>query len=202
MTVWTVKYTAGWGIAPGPREGSWGSGCSDTTRGAFETPPPNRSYLRWMSYSESREPGLGSATDIVGRLAGTLLDSVSEGLVVFGDRGAMVYANHAARSVLTDKGELVGLTEAAALAKAGLRGVRARRLYGTPADDALAIYVLRIPTLARLADREREAILEALAATNWKLTKAARRLGISRTTLWRRLRQYGLARNRRGSGIG
>ena len=155
-----------------------------------------------MSYSESREPGLGSATDIVGRLAGTLLDSVSEGLVVFGDRGAMVYANHAARSVLTDKGELVGLTEAAALAKAGLRGVSARRLDVAPADDALAIYVLRIPTLARLADREREAIVEALAATNWKLTKAARRLGISRTTLWRRLRQYGLARNRRGSGEG
>jgi len=43
-----------------------------------------------------------------------------------------------------------------------------------------------------LADRERQAILETLQATRGRLAEAARRLGISRTTLWRRLRAYGV----------
>src|SRR3989442_3246536 len=43
-----------------------------------------------------------------------------------------------------------------------------------------------------LADRERQAILDTLQATRGKLAEAARRLGISRTTLWRRLRAYGV----------
>jgi transcriptional regulator of acetoin/glycerol metabolism len=42
-----------------------------------------------------------------------------------------------------------------------------------------------------LAERERQAIIEALAATGGRLAESARRLGISRTTLWRRLRTYG-----------
>jgi transcriptional regulator of acetoin/glycerol metabolism len=42
-----------------------------------------------------------------------------------------------------------------------------------------------------LAEQERQAILGALAATGGRLAEAARRLGISRTTLWRRLRAYG-----------
>jgi transcriptional regulator of acetoin/glycerol metabolism len=43
-----------------------------------------------------------------------------------------------------------------------------------------------------LAEQERQAILDALEVTQGKLAEAARRLGISRTTLWRRLRAYGL----------
>lgn len=45
-----------------------------------------------------------------------------------------------------------------------------------------------------LAARERRAILERLEATGWRLAETARQLGISRTTLWRRLRTYGVAR--------
>lgn len=45
---------------------------------------------------------------------------------------------------------------------------------------------------ASLADRERRAILETLQATGGRLAAAARHLGISRTTLWRRLRAYGV----------
>jgi len=49
-----------------------------------------------------------------------------------------------------------------------------------------------------LADRERNAIVETLRQTGWRLSESARRLGISRTTLWRRLKAYGLDRDGRG----
>jgi transcriptional regulator of acetoin/glycerol metabolism len=48
-----------------------------------------------------------------------------------------------------------------------------------------------------LAERERYAIIETLDETDWKLTESAKKLGISRTTLWRRLRAYGLHRDNR-----
>ncbi len=51
-----------------------------------------------------------------------------------------------------------------------------------------------------LADRERQAILDTLEVTHGKLAETARRLGISRTTLWRRLRAYGLRPNGHGNG--
>ena len=44
-----------------------------------------------------------------------------------------------------------------------------------------------------MAQQERRAIVETLHATGWRLTETARRLGISRTTLWRRLRDYGVS---------
>ncbi len=43
-----------------------------------------------------------------------------------------------------------------------------------------------------LAERERQAIIDTLQRTSGRLAEAARRLGISRTTLWRRLKAYGL----------
>lgn len=39
---------------------------------------------------------------------------------------------------------------------------------------------------------ERERILEALEAHRWRREEAAQALGISRTTLWRRMRELGL----------
>jgi transcriptional regulator of acetoin/glycerol metabolism len=45
-----------------------------------------------------------------------------------------------------------------------------------------------------LADIEKEHIQRVLALHRGNATAAAKQLGISRTTLWRKLRQYGLSR--------
>jgi len=54
-----------------------------------------------------------------------------------------------------------------------------------------AVFVAENGGAGTLAEQEREAILEALSVTGGRLAEAARKLGISRTTLWRRLRTYG-----------
>jgi transcriptional regulator of acetoin/glycerol metabolism len=41
---------------------------------------------------------------------------------------------------------------------------------------------------------ERARIAQALADTGWNVAKAARRLGIGRTTLYERIAQFGLQR--------
>jgi len=42
------------------------------------------------------------------------------------------------------------------------------------------------------SDREKQLLAEALTAAGWNRSKAARRLGIDRTTLWRKIKEYGL----------
>ncbi len=42
------------------------------------------------------------------------------------------------------------------------------------------------------SDQEKNLLAEALLAAGWNRTKAARRLGIDRTTLWRKIKEYGL----------
>jgi len=54
--------------------------------------------------------------------------------------------------------------------------------------------VPRPRTSLTLAERERQDIEQALAESRWQLAIAARKLGISRTTLWRRLKQYQLSK--------
>jgi len=49
------------------------------------------------------------------------------------------------------------------------------------------------------ASEERRAIYGALEATGWNKGEAARRLGLSRTTLWRRMRDLGIRDPRRGT---
>ena len=54
-----------------------------------------------------------------------------------------------------------------------------------------------LPREETLRDRERAEILGVVAATNGNMTETARRLGISRSTLYLKLDQYGLSRSRR-----
>ena len=42
------------------------------------------------------------------------------------------------------------------------------------------------------SDEEKKLLREALLAAGWNRSRAARRLGIDRTTLWRKIREYGL----------
>lgn len=46
----------------------------------------------------------------------------------------------------------------------------------------------------RLKDIEKQAILEALYYTNWHVTLAAKALGISRATIYRKIQLYGIKR--------
>ena len=52
--------------------------------------------------------------------------------------------------------------------------------------------VVALRRRAKLPDLERRAIEQALHETDWNKSKAARRLGITRTQLNGRLRKYGL----------
>ncbi len=47
---------------------------------------------------------------------------------------------------------------------------------------------------APLESFERDLILRTLEETRWRITESAKRLGLSRVTLWRRMREYGLHR--------
>jgi transcriptional regulator of acetoin/glycerol metabolism len=60
-----------------------------------------------------------------------------------------------------------------------------------------AMFIPGVVGATTLAAREKEAIVMKLDAQGWKLAETARSLGISRTTLWRRLKAYGLHRDGR-----
>jgi transcriptional regulator of acetoin/glycerol metabolism len=122
--------------------------------------------------------------DALGR---AVLEALDRGVAIFDDRGLLVYANPPARRLLEQSNGNGQDPRRALIARQG-RAVPLRD-GETPLGEA----VLLVPesAVAPLADREREAILDALSATHGRLAEAARRLGISRTTLWRRLRAYG-----------
>lgn len=138
---------------------------------------------------------LDSMPGVFSPLAKALLDGFSEGVVVFDVTGNVLYANAHARSALQDlqKGEKA----AELLPRLSALGGRLRplRIGGMELGEAMFLPGLDGPTT--LADRERDAILQTLDAHNWKLAETAKHLGISRTTLWRRLKAYGLHRDGR-----
>jgi Bacterial regulatory protein, Fis family len=128
-------------------------------------------------------------------LAKALLDGFSEGVVVFDVEGRLLYANNPAREALVG----MDLSEGAPdlqprLAALGGR-LRPLRVGGLELGEAMFIPGVAGPTT--LAAREKEAIVKTLDSNNWKLAETARSLGISRTTLWRRLKAYGLHRDGR-----
>jgi len=129
-------------------------------------------------------------------LAKALLDGFSEGVVVFDAEGNLVYANTHAReaveAILQPGDDARSLMPRLAAMGGRLRPLRVGAL---ELGEAMFIPGLEGPTT--LADREKEAIVKTLDANNWKLAETARHLGISRTTLWRRLKAYGLHRDGR-----
>jgi transcriptional regulator of acetoin/glycerol metabolism len=128
-------------------------------------------------------------------LAKALLDGFSEGVVVFDAEGKVLYANQPARDALTAL-DLQTATDDL-LPRLSALGGRLRPLRVGNLEVGEAMFIPGMAGPATLAERERDAIVKMLDANAWKLAETAKNLGISRTTLWRRLKAYGLHRDGR-----
>ncbi|HKW40322.1 MAG TPA: helix-turn-helix domain-containing protein [Gemmatimonadales bacterium] len=131
-------------------------------------------------------------------LGQAVLETVSEGLVVFDSYGRMLYANQRARRTIDALGGDVGRGETLRERLVAFGG-RSRALKQGSLELGEAVFLPDGDPGRTLAERERQAILDTLDATQGKLAETARRLGISRTTLWRRLRAYGLRSYEQGN---
>jgi transcriptional regulator of acetoin/glycerol metabolism len=120
-------------------------------------------------------------------LVRAVLESLEQGIAVFDVGGGLVYANTAARRLLAASNGNALEARRALLARQG-RSIPLRDGETTLGE---AVLIGSDGGTVTLAEQERQAILDALALTGGRLAEAARRLGISRTTLWRRLRSYG-----------
>ena len=132
-------------------------------------------------------------------LARSILDSLTEALVVFDPQGRFVYANGAARAALQEAGDFAGRRLDALRPRLASLGARIVPLRSGATEFGVLAHA-SVERAATLAERERQAIVEMLDGTSGRLAETARRLGISRTTLWRRLKAYGLQPNGRRGG--
>ena len=138
---------------------------------------------------------LGSLPSVFSPLAKALLDGFSEGVIVFDAQGRVMYANQQAREAL--KAFDLSADARDLLPQLSALGGRLRPLRIGQLELGEAMFIPGIAGPATLAEREKEAIVKMLDANSWKLADTARHLGISRTTLWRRLKAYGLHRDGR-----
>lgn len=144
----------------------------------------------------SSSNGTSPMPSVFSPLAKSLLDGFSEGVLVFDRDGRVIYANQPARDAL---GDAVDLTESSRdlLPRLAAMGGRLRPLRVGSLELGEAMFLPGAAGPTTLAEREKETIVRTLDANNWKLAETARHLGISRTTLWRRLKAYGLHRDGR-----
>jgi hypothetical protein len=129
------------------------------------------------------------------RAAEAALDGCTEGVLVFDLHGRLVFGNAAARRLMTRLQADGPPTRDRVVHEFTPMGARVVPLAVGNDRVADAVYVPASTNGETLATRERRAIVETLDSTGWRLSESAKALGISRTTLWRRLRAYGLARN-------
>jgi len=127
------------------------------------------------------------------------METFSEGVVVFDPYGRMVYANQRARRTLDALGGGAPHRGENLRERLVAFGGRARTLKQGSLELGEVVFLSDGGQSPTLAERERQAILDTLEVTHGKLAETARRLGISRTTLWRRLRAYGLRPNNHGA---
>jgi transcriptional regulator with PAS, ATPase and Fis domain len=140
-------------------------------------------------------PALDRLPAVFSPLAKAVLDGFAEGVVVFDREGRILYVNQPARDALKSMALEEGAPDLQPrLAALGGR-LRTLRIGGLELGEAMFIPGIEGPTT--LAEREKQAIVKTLDAHGWKLAETAKQLGISRTTLWRRLKAYGLHRDGR-----
>lgn len=124
-------------------------------------------------------------------LGRAVLEALDQGIALFDAGGRFVYANPAARRLLASTNGDGQDPRHVLLSRQG----RAVPLSDGETMLGEAVLLSGDGAGPSLADRERQAIIETIAATGGRLAEASRRLGISRTTLWRRLRSYGAPRS-------
>ena len=138
-----------------------------------------------------------SLPSVFSPLAKALLDSFNEGVIVFDKDGRILYLNASGRDSLAEAGlDPTGEKDDLLPELAGMGGRLAPIRVGS-LELGEAIFLPRREGPTTLAEREKDAIVRSLEAHNWRLAETAKTLGISRTTLWRRLRAYGLHRDGR-----
>lgn len=151
---------------------------------------PNETFERLVLY-EANQPMIdkpvvpaGTVPAAFSPLVRAVIDSISEAMVVFDQQGRVLYANTSARRVIEGQNGDV---------RNRLQSLGARFTALKNGTQSLGEAAILPPTGSlTLAERERQAITTTLQDTSGKLAETARRLGISRTTLWRRLKSYGM----------
>ncbi len=139
--------------------------------------------------------------------AGALFDSMGEVLLCVDGEMRIVYAPDDLREVVGAPISSVLGVEVDSLTRLGHRAETRAVLHTARGDRGVVVriaphvrhrdllsdvkYVLALHPLDE-PDNERSRIVAALEASRWRRDAAARSLGISRATLWRKMREYGL----------
>ncbi len=131
-------------------------------------------------------------------LARAVMDSFAEAVIVFDNDGRVAYTNGRGRGVLDTVGGSVGDDARTLMPVLARLGGRIAPLRVGSLTVGEAVYIPTKDGPSSLAEQERQAIVQTLDRTGWRLAETARLLGISRTTLWRRLKAYGLHKDKRG----
>ena len=120
------------------------------------------------------------------------MESLTEGVVLFDAYGRLVYANESARRLADIEPDAAPDRADALRPRLVALGGRVAALRSGGTSLGEVVFLPHVEQARTLAERERQAIVDTLQRTGGRLAEAARRLGISRTTLWRRLKAYGL----------
>ena len=119
------------------------------------------------------------------------VDSLAQILISTAGENAFDYGEiegKRARLSITPSGNLRGITGIDSIPQGRLPGMNIQSSAEKPLQANLP---------ERIFETEKEAILEALNSYQWNRSLAAQSLGIGRSTLWRKIKRYGLAHRNR-----